>query len=171
MGVIHKAVCQSCTLRASRLVLPHLISVSINQCLSLKWICQNEISRMYLMGGLGRYIGRYIGRDSIDTRSILGRCLGRYSTDTRLTMDREIGRYIGRDVCTYIGMIRLCSDEGLTLETSAFKNSLRRLIYLYQLQVVNQHSMYIHVGRYSWQHTDTSPTLHRYFPSISVYEK
>ena len=32
-------------------------------------------------------------------------------------------------------------DEGLTLETSAFRNSLRRLIYLYQLRVDNQHSV------------------------------
>ena len=30
-----------------------------------------------------------------------------------------------------------CSDEGLTLETSASRNSLRRLIYLYQLRVDN----------------------------------
>ena len=30
-----------------------------------------------------------------------------------------------------------CSDEGLTLETSAFQNSLRRLIYPYQLHVAN----------------------------------
>ena len=35
----------------------------------------------------------------------------------------------------------LCSDEGLTLETSAPRNSLRRLIYLYQLRVDNQHSV------------------------------
>ena len=31
----------------------------------------------------------------------------------------------------------LCSDEGLTLETSAFQNSLRRLIYPDQLHVGN----------------------------------
>ena len=30
---------------------------------------------------------------------------------------------------------RICSDEGLTLETSAFQNSLRRLIYPYTLHV------------------------------------
>ena len=32
---------------------------------------------------------------------------------------------------------RPCSDEGLTLETSASPNSLWQLIYLYQLQVEN----------------------------------
>ena len=31
----------------------------------------------------------------------------------------------------------ICSDKGLTLETSAFQNSLRRLIYFYQLHVDN----------------------------------
>ena len=39
--------------------------------------------------------------------------------------------------------VRVCSDEGLTLETSAFQNSLQRLIYPYQLHVDNQLSKHL----------------------------
>ena len=34
-------------------------------------------------------------------------------------------------------VVAICSDKGLTLETSAFQNSLWRLIYPYELYVDN----------------------------------
>ena len=38
----------------------------------------------------------------------------------------------------FVGAVHpVCSDQGLTLETSAFQNSLRRLIYRYQFHVDN----------------------------------
>ena len=41
-------------------------------------------------------------------------------------------------VCYLEHQFPLCSDEGLTFETSTFLNSLRRLIYPYQLHVDNE---------------------------------
>ena len=35
-------------------------------------------------------------------------------------------------------VFRICSDEGLTLETSAFQNSLRRLIYLIHFTLITK---------------------------------
>ena len=57
---------------------------------------------MYFMGGLdrdiGRYIGRCIGRVSIEYRSILGRYLTDISVDSPRNGPDGVGRRIDRDI-------------------------------------------------------------------------
>ena len=54
-----------------------------------------------------------------------------------ITMERTVRQASERSVKKLAYVKSLCSDEGLTLETSGFQNSLRRLIYPYQLHVDN----------------------------------
>ena len=60
---------------------------------------------MFTVGSLDRYLGRYIGRLSTDTRPIYRPRVGRESVECRSSVGRLsvecrsiVGRYIGRDV-------------------------------------------------------------------------
>ena len=83
------------------------VSISIFNCVvilciySIVFFTEKRywIRILFTVGNVDRDIGRYSGRYSVDSRSILGRhsvdsrsTLGRYSVDTRSTLGRHSGR-------------------------------------------------------------------------------
>ena len=99
---------------------------------------------MFTVGSVDRSIGRYSGRQSVDTRSIQRSIVGRHSVDSQSTL----GRYSSRQSVETLMIVGRHSVETRSIVVPDVSRPIQLFVHQY--------------------FTDTSPIVRRYFTDVSV---